>query len=48
MLKEKEKRETLKLTSIKKGMKRFKNKFKKQVGYNSGFALYDKDGFIRP
>jgi hypothetical protein len=21
---------------------------KKLIGYNSGFALYDKDGFIRP
>jgi len=48
MLKEREKRESLKLTSIKRGMKRFKNKVKKLVGYNSGFALYDKDGFIRP
>jgi len=48
MAKEGLKKGSLKLPAIKRGVERFKKKVKKLVGYNSGFALYDKDGLIRP
>lgn len=48
MLKEREKKRDFKTDINKKGMRRFKNKVKKVIGYNSGFALYDKEGFMKP
>jgi hypothetical protein len=48
MSKDKFKKDNSKESSNKIGIKCSKNMDKKLIGYNSGFALYDKDGFIRP